>query len=89
MNTVRVPDVIERFDDHALLELLGRFPATVARLGATTIGIRNKEGRVYRRITCADLGEFLAIGGALDAYGLVEEPMDQANATENCHAIFR
>lgn len=77
-----------RADDVALQQTIESVECNRAETRRRVIGIRNEQGKIYRRIICLDLSEYLGMARALDAYGLIEEDLSPACAEAGCSAVF-
>lgn len=64
---------VAREDDGALLAAIASVRCLGTQTRSKVIGVRNRAGQVYRRITCGNLCDFLSVARTLDALGLVEE----------------
>lgn len=88
METQLIAGIAPLENDAALLQSLEE--AVNPELGGSdmVIGLRNAEGKVYRRITVSGLGNFMGAINALVGSGMADELEHSFGMREGCDAIF-
>lgn len=88
MDTELISGVAPLENDAALLQSLEE--AINPDFGGSdmVIGLRNQEGKLYRRITVFGMGNFVGATEALAGSGMTDELQHAIGMRERCDAIF-
>lgn len=88
METELIAGIAPLENDAALLQSLEEAVNPDFGGADMVIGLRNQDGKIYRRITVSGLGNFLGAVEALTGAGLTDELEHATGMRERCDAIF-
>lgn len=88
MDTELISAITPLDNDAALLQSLEEAVNPEHGGSDMVIGLRNQEGKLYRRITVSGMGNFLGAIEALTGSGMTDELEHAFGMREGCDAIF-
>jgi len=83
-----LPDVVVPDFDPQISSLIKSLNIDVCNHGRFTIGFRNGDGIVYRKIRVEGLGNVMRFTQAVPKHGYNDELVDQYVMREGCDAIY-
>ena len=88
METELIAGITPLDNDAALLQSLEEVVNPEFGGADMVIGLRNKQGKLYRRVTVFGMGNFMQATSALKESGMSDELAHAFGMREGCDAIF-
>ncbi|HEV7915536.1 MAG TPA: hypothetical protein VGP22_17355 [Albitalea sp.] len=89
MYTRAVAGVAPAAYDAEVLAAIAASSRRAARGPTTVIGIRNTDGGLYRVVHATGVAESIALTGALEDLGLIDDHLEFDRAREGCDCIYQ